>query len=50
LIYKFHELDSEQRAQLVGYIAFVTGFEPEFKNSLIKKFGLPRISRVLNVS
>lgn len=43
LLHKYDSLTLEQRASLAGMIAYVIGFEPHFINSLISKYGLPRV-------
>lgn len=42
LVDKYDSLDRTKRASLAGMIAYVTGFDPEFANALINKYGLPR--------
>ena len=39
LIHQYATLDGEQRKSLAGLIAYVQGVDPEFVNSLIKKYG-----------
>lgn len=39
MIHRFDSLDSKSRASLAGLIAYVGGFDPEFVNSLITKYG-----------
>jgi len=34
------------QASLAGMIAYAIGFDPQFKNSLIDKYGLKRIRQV----
>jgi RNA-directed DNA polymerase len=40
LIFRIDSLDGPTRASLAGMIAYATGFDPQFKNSLIAKYGL----------
>jgi RNA-directed DNA polymerase len=39
MIHRFDSLDTKSRASLAGLIAYVSGFDPEFVNSLITKYG-----------
>jgi RNA-directed DNA polymerase len=43
LIHSFDRLDAPSRATLAGLIAYATGFDPQFKNNLIEKYGLPLV-------
>ena len=43
LIHNWGRLTDEQKRSLAGWIAYVRGFEPQFVNQLIKKFGLPAV-------
>jgi RNA-directed DNA polymerase len=43
LLHKFASLDAPTRASLAGMIAYAVGFEPEFMNSLISKYGLEAV-------
>ena len=43
LIYGYSRLDQSGRASLAGMIAYASGFDPEFINSLIAKYGLARV-------
>ena len=40
LIHKFYSLDGPTRASLSGMIAYASGFDPQFVNNLITKYGL----------
>jgi len=42
LVHKYDSLGPKEQASLAGMIAYVTGFEPQFANTLINKYGLPR--------
>ena len=41
LIHEYTTLDESARASLAGMIAYSAGFDPDFLNSLIAKYGLP---------
>jgi RNA-directed DNA polymerase len=43
LVHKYETLDDSAKASLAGMIAYAAGFDPNFLNSLIAKYGLPRI-------
>jgi RNA-directed DNA polymerase len=43
LIYGYSRLDQNTRASLAGMIAYASGFDPEFINSLIAKYGLAKV-------
>ena len=43
LIYGYSGLDQNARASLAGLIAYASGFDPEFINSLIAKYGLAKV-------
>jgi len=43
MIHNWARLTDEQKKSLAGWIAYVRGFEPQFVNQLIKKFGLPAV-------
>ena len=43
LIHKYASLNGASRASLAGMIAYAEGFDPDFINSLITKYGLPAI-------
>lgn len=45
LIHKIDSLDPRTRASLAGMIAYATGFEPQFMNSLIDKYGLQAVRK-----
>jgi len=47
LIYTIDSLDGVGRAALAGMIAYAIGFDPQFENSLIEKYGLPKVRRAL---
>jgi len=49
LIHKFDALDNPQRASLAGMIAYATGFDPQFMNSLIDKYGLHVVRKATGV-
>jgi hypothetical protein len=46
LIHRFESLRPEEKASLAGKISHSVGLDPEFMNSLILKYGLPRIQQV----
>jgi RNA-directed DNA polymerase len=45
LVHKFESLDQPARSSLAGMIAYATGFDPQFKNSLIDKYGLKAVRK-----
>jgi RNA-directed DNA polymerase len=45
MIHKYDFLSGEERATLGGLIAYAVGFDPEFKNSLITKYGLALVHK-----
>ena len=47
LIHKFNTLNSSTRASLSGMISYVSGFDPQFENSLITKYGLRTVKRAM---
>ena len=47
LIHRFDSLDEPNRASLAGLIAYATGFEPDFLNRLIDKYGLPTVNTAM---
>jgi RNA-directed DNA polymerase len=47
LIHTFDSLDEKTRASLSGMIAYAIGLDPGFMNSLINKYGLPAVRRVM---
>jgi RNA-directed DNA polymerase len=47
LIHKFDSLGETDRRSLAGMIAYARGFDPEFLNSLINKYGLPVVRRAM---
>src|SRR6266536_2495121 len=50
LVHRFDSLDEPTRASLAGMIAYATGFEPAFMNSLIAKYGLTTVQRAVSPS
>jgi len=48
MIHDWDALDPATRASLAGLIAYVAGFEPDFVNSLITKYGHSAIARARN--
>jgi RNA-directed DNA polymerase len=44
-IHQLESLNVEQKASLAGLISYVVGYDPQFINSLISKYGLPRIKQ-----
>jgi RNA-directed DNA polymerase len=46
LIHTFDSLDIPTRTSLSGLIAYAAGFDPQFMNSLIDKYGLELVRRV----
>ncbi len=42
---RFDTLDPKSRTRLAGAISYITGFEPEFLNSLILKYGIDRATK-----
>ena len=47
LIHKYDSLSDSSQASLAGLIAYVTGFDPQFMNSLITKYGLPKVRKAM---
>lgn len=47
MIHKFGDLSAGDRATLRGLLAYAVGFDPDFKNSLIDKYGLGRVNEVI---
>lgn len=47
LVHRYEELDEHTKASLMGLVSFSVGLDPDFKNSLIEKYGLAQINRVL---
>jgi RNA-directed DNA polymerase len=45
LVHRVDRLDPQVRASLAGMIAYASGFDPGFMNSLIAKYGLPVVQR-----
>lgn len=50
LIFRLGSLDGPSRASLAGMIAYATGFDPQFMNSLISKYGLPKVREAMRRS
>ena len=48
LVYRQDTLDNASRASLAGMIAYASGFDPDFLNSLIAKYGLSVVSKAMN--
>ena len=44
-VYKLDSLAPKDRARLAGMISYITGFDPEFMNALVLKYGHPRAIR-----
>jgi RNA-directed DNA polymerase len=49
MIHRFDTLDPKKRASLVGLIAYASGFDPDFVNSLITKYGHSAIAKARNL-
>lgn len=49
LIFRLESLNAPSRASLAGMIAYATGFDPQFMNSLISKYGLARVREAQRV-
>lgn len=45
LIHQLHSLNAYEQSSLSGMIAFAAGFDPNFVNSLITKYGLPVVRK-----
>lgn len=45
-IHKFATLDARAKARLAGLVAYAVGLDPNFANSLIKKYGPKRVKEV----
>jgi RNA-directed DNA polymerase len=50
LIFRLESLDAVARASLAGMIAYAIGFDPQFMNSLISKYGLAKVREAMTVS
>jgi RNA-directed DNA polymerase len=48
LIHRFDTLDRPTQASLAGMIAYARGFDPQFINSLITKYGLAAVRRAMD--
>lgn len=46
LIHRFQTLDDATKAQLAGLLAYAIGFDADFSNSLIKKYGASRMREI----
>jgi RNA-directed DNA polymerase len=44
MIHRYESLSPAERASLRGWLAYVIGFDPDFMNSLILKYGAERLS------
>lgn len=44
-IYRYDSLDNQSKASLAGMIAYVAGFDPNFVNSLVNKYGLSALRK-----
>lgn len=44
-VHKLDSLPSTERSRLAGMISYITGFDPEFMNTLIRKYGHARATR-----
>lgn len=49
LIHKFASLDASTRASLAGTLAYVIGFDPQFENSLIMKYGPSAVRKAMTM-
>jgi RNA-directed DNA polymerase len=47
LIHEVDSLDTSTRVSLAGTIAYASGFDPSFINSLIAKYGLPAVRKAM---
>jgi len=47
LVHKFDSLNGATRASLSGMIAYASGFDPQFVNSLITKYGLNAVQKAM---
>jgi len=47
LIHSYDSLDETSRASLAGLLAYAIGFEPDFLNRLIAKYGLPIVKKAM---
>jgi len=50
LIFKLESLDESRRASLAGMIAYAIGFDPQFMNSLISKYGPAKVREAMRRS
>ena len=46
LVHKYTEIDAVAKLQLAGLVSYVASVDPEFVNSLIKKYGPILIAQV----
>ena len=49
LIFRMESLDGATRGSLAGMIAYAIGFDPQFMNSLISKYGLAKVRAAMTV-
>ncbi|WP_280156392.1 retron St85 family RNA-directed DNA polymerase [Piscinibacter sp. XHJ-5] len=49
MLHTYGGLSVEERATLAGLLAYASGFDPDFKNSLIDKYGLAVVQKASNV-
>jgi RNA-directed DNA polymerase len=47
-VHKLDSLSPKDRARLAGMISYITGFDPEFMNSLVRKYGHTQAIRARN--
>jgi len=48
LVFRYEQLDQANRAKLAGLIAYATGVDPSFFNSLVNKYGLSRVRKAMS--
>jgi hypothetical protein len=49
MIHHVDTLDPAKRASLAGLVAYAGGFDPDFVNSLITKYGYDVVAKARNV-
>jgi RNA-directed DNA polymerase len=47
-VYRLDSLSPAERVRLAGMVSYITGFDPEFTNALIRKYGHERAIRARN--
>ena len=47
MLHGYAKLSPDERSRLKGLLGYATGFDPDFKNSLITKYGLTVVQQAL---